>query len=208
MVEIKVGPEGSSESFYMHEGILCFYSDYFKGALKGEFLEARKGVVVLETEEAAVFARFQYWVYGRRFCHISETETKAVSWSEVAKLWVFGDSHNIPLLQNQVIDLMKRKVIDLWENPVHELDYIYQNTIPGAALRKFSIDVIGRTSGLDEVSRQDLDELFDKEALIDLVEVIWKTNKPKWYRGDVDKLDMCQYHVHEEGTKCGAVKKE
>lgn len=210
MVEIKVGKERSSyglKSFFIHRGLLCFYSGYFSAALNGKFYESKTGIIALETEQPEVFERFQHWIYTRRLCEHSQTDTKALDYKDIAQLWVFGDAHQIPILQNQVMDLFKRKVVESWGLPIGQVNWIYLHTTESAHLRKFCIDIIGKTASAYMVSSIVNDHEWAREPLIDLMKVIWKPEKSSWSKDEVAKLDMCQYHVHDRGVKCGEVKK-
>ncbi|KAK3684535.1 hypothetical protein LTR37_020177 [Vermiconidia calcicola] len=187
IVEIRAGENEDAKSFHMHKGVLCFYSGYFARALNGTFAEASKGVVELKTEDKNVFEMFEYWTYGRRFCEPAQSYTGAIVWLDIAKLWIFGDSHHIPLLQNDVIDLMKTVVVNYWVIPTSPTNHIYENTVPTAPLRKFVIDIIGRTSGPIGFNKANMSADLPKDALIDLVHVVWETSleSNRWTKEDV-----------------------
>lgn len=200
-IEIQVGVRPASKSFYVHKGVLCFYSGYFRGALRSDiWTEAREGILRLGVEEVSTFEKFVYWTYSRRFCNPTATDTKDIEWRDIVKLYIFGDRRNIPLLQNEAVNLLRKKIAQLWQLPAFEVDYIYSNTTSGSPLRKFVIEVIGKARNIS----------FDKqtyvgwssEPLIDLLALVWDPKKASWSKEDVAALDMCQYHVHEEGVTC------
>ncbi|KAK3696600.1 hypothetical protein LTR37_017853 [Vermiconidia calcicola] len=171
IIEIKVGENEAAKSFHMHKGILCFYSGYFKSALDGNFSEARTGVMHLPTEDSEVFEMFQYWAYQRRLCDPSQRDVEAISWLRLAQLWVFGDARQIPLLQNEVMDLHRKKVVELWQIPTGSVDHAYSHTCVNSPLRRFILDVLANTGGTDQVKSYRL-ESFSQEALVDLLTAV------------------------------------
>lgn len=60
MVTVKVGPSG--KEFHIHKGLICYYSEYFRGAFKGGFQES-EGVVKLDDDRVDVFQCFVNWLY-------------------------------------------------------------------------------------------------------------------------------------------------
>lgn len=155
----------------------------------------------LDTEEEEVFEKFQYWAYNRRFCNPDESETEDLTWTVIYKLWMFGDRRNIPCLQNEAIDLLRKNIVENWEVPTYDLGYIYDNTGPTALLRKFIVDVIGKT-----FPKYNFDESkppWPKDALRDLLKVVWAPAKPTLTKEGLRRLPLCtQYHIHEEGVSC------
>ena len=62
MVEIKVG-SAEQKSFFMHKGVLCYYSGYFAAAFsKDSWIESIDRVFDLNTEDAHIFEMFQRWM--------------------------------------------------------------------------------------------------------------------------------------------------
>lgn len=231
IVQVKVGRSPSDKIFRLHKGVLRFYSGYFDRALGGGFLEAKNGVVNLETEDASIFEMFQYWLYNRRFHPVcqtmsalytslrgwppvspfadlatqlqdAESDVKDTPWAQLAQLWVFGDAHEVPMLQNVVVGLIHKKVISTWVVPTGEVDYIYSNTLVGSKLRLYVTAIIGNTGDAQSKMQVKDEGYFCKEALGDLLRVTWVVGFKKSSKDDVAKWDMCQYHVHEKGTKC------
>lgn len=47
----------------MHDGLLCHYSDHFRGAFKGGFAEGRTGSLHLEEDSPTTFTIFVEWLY-------------------------------------------------------------------------------------------------------------------------------------------------
>lgn len=51
--------------FTVHRGLVCRYSEYFRGAFEGNFVEGQKQEVLLNQESAKDFALFLSWLYGQ-----------------------------------------------------------------------------------------------------------------------------------------------
>lgn len=181
---------------------MCFYSGYFEKALAGDqWMESRTGMIKLDTESVDTFLKFQYWAYARRFCDYGLDDTRIVEWHTLVELWLFGDRRNVPLLQNETVDLMNRKIVELWEVPSAQINTIYTHTMAGSKLRVYVIDIIGKTAGSKNY-KDDTLRTKNQDALVDLLKGVWKADKPYWTKQDVGALDMCQYHVHEAGVQC------
>lgn len=93
---------------------------------------------------------------------------------ELAKLWVFGDAHNVPALQNVTIDLLHQTIVHHRSAPRDLVKYIYTNTVAGAPLRLSCIDIIAWLFKAEGIFTTPTDsDDFPKEALVDLLKVVW-----------------------------------
>lgn len=191
IVEIKI----AERSFKVHNGIISFYSGFFDRAFNGEFAEGKNGVVTLQDEEIAVFERFIAWIYRVK---IEYDEPK--NYWVLCKLWCFADRREVPLLMNACLDAIRDKVAKIWLVPTAQLAYIYKNTTENAGLRRLVRDLIAKTSGPEIL---DSNKDWDGEMLRDLLKIVWGL-KPseELNKKQVEALDVCQYHQHEEGVKC------
>ena len=201
-MEVTVGEGDASKIFRIHRGVLCFYSGYFEKALNGSFRESAQGAVTLRTEDPAIFEDIQYWLYNRRFAQ--DGEVYVDNFDGIVKLWIFGDAHDMPMIQNAAIDMLHQQVLQKWQVPTIQVKHIYMNTAPGALLRRYMIDLIVNTghaqSRLDEKSK----DYYCNEALVDLLRVVWEDGRKHKFidKAQVTKWDMCQHYVHEEGVRC------
>lgn len=110
-------------SFLAHKPILRFYSGYFQGALKGHFSESHDGQVNLPTEDPNTFEIFLSWMYSRRLTFEPAMLDKDDFVDTLVKTWVFADAHQVPLLQNEVLDLLHHKTIEHWSLDESVLNY-------------------------------------------------------------------------------------
>ncbi|KAF2163329.1 hypothetical protein M409DRAFT_26366 [Zasmidium cellare ATCC 36951] len=196
IVDIIVGEGANAKTFKLHKGILSFYSAYFDKALNGDFEEARKGAIKLPTEEVDTFSTFVLWLYrGTVEIDTSKTET----FTDLAKLWIFADRREIPLLMNVCIDTFRNEIIRVWMVPTTSLDIIYENTAPSSGLRRFAIHAIGSMYVLKKEQGME----WPKEALCDLLHFKWDWDKSMNLNKEAyAKVDVCQFHHHEEGMTC------
>lgn len=206
-VRIKVGKADEQKSFILHKGILSFYSGYFKSALNSEFIEGQTDEIDLPEEDVQTFRHFIFWLYRGTLRRSITTRTIL----KMSRLWVFGDRRNIPLLQNSVLDEMRdiiKNATKQWLLPgVMELSFVYNNTTPDSALRRFIVDVAHRTMSPTTVRPPSIDHpQWNAEALQDMLAAAltgWEKGTAKSIsKADVEGWDMCSYHVHEEGIRC------
>lgn len=94
---VKVGP--AAKEFHVHKGLICHYSQFFRGAFKGGFKES-EGVVTLADESPESFQAFFTWLYGGRLVEDeSSFDLKTMQGCTfLAKTYVFAEAHGIPVL--------------------------------------------------------------------------------------------------------------
>lgn len=135
---VSIGPEKTK--FDVHKGPLCYYSSYFKAALKGGFKESRERVVVLKDETEETFKLFYLWLYSQKI--LVPVSTTLKDWQQLVKLFVFADKRGIPKLRNNVIDAMVERDIRLRVDPIALNVYVYDNTPSSSPLRKLLVDIV------------------------------------------------------------------
>lgn len=136
LVRIEVGTGEAKRTFETWRGVLSFYSGYFDGALNGRFRESAEGLVAIPSENPLIFDLFNHWAITRRFFESTLAPSTLFDYRTLAELWVFGDAHINPLLQNTVADILAEKMITTATVPDSDtIDYIYENTVPGSRLR-------------------------------------------------------------------------
>ena len=87
----------------------------------GGFPEAELMHVKLPNAEPEAFDGIQIWLYRRRVFPAKVTETDKMKHLDLAKLWVYGDAHDMPALQNASINLLHQLVIARWQVPTTKL---------------------------------------------------------------------------------------
>ncbi|TIA13725.1 hypothetical protein D6C80_06131 [Aureobasidium pullulans] len=207
-VKILVGP--GKEAYSVHKELLCFYSDFFRAAFNGSFKEAIESRIELPDAEVSIFEAFQTWLYARTLLNAEDPMDKPDrpfyhSHPILAKLWIFGDKYQIPLLQNNVIDIMHAKVEKDNNTPVKAIKLVYENALPGSSLREAIVTIMAHKAKLsvtDGVLGTHFAEHWTLEAAIDVMDKAasaWKSDLPLW---TLPKTERCHYHVHAEGEHC------
>ena len=115
IITVQVGAEG--KKYFIHQGLICEYSAYFRAALKeGRFAEGRDGLVKLGDDDSQTFGTFMNWLYTSKLpprpdavqlkLDSSDPDLAAL-WSYydyLLKAWIFGDARGMPKFQDHVMD--------------------------------------------------------------------------------------------------------
>ncbi|KAI5206363.1 hypothetical protein E4T39_02519 [Aureobasidium subglaciale] len=178
LVTVEVGAE--NKGFTIHKNLLCFYSDYFRGAFNGNFKEANEKKMSLPDDNLGLF------------CAGSDLQSRVL-----IKLWFFGDKYLAPAFQNLAMDCLVKRINENGLKTNVVVNNIYNNTMSGSPLRRVVVDwqtyVINTT-------KEKLSE-WPMEALVDLA--VAQSNK-RMDQYHIKRLPggKCSYHVHAEGEYC------
>lgn len=176
-----------------------FYSDYFRAAFNGSFVEAAEKKIELLDIEANIFEEFHAWLYT---CKLASEDSKRLEMLDLVNLWIFGDRFQVPMLQNHVIDeiFIKEKSEKRLDPCVFKV--AYEKTVEGSLLRKALIEILAYRLdiGDDNCTSFMADRwhaFFTVEILADLVKELnsARVNKVAYCRAP--KRDKCFFHVHE-----------
>ncbi|MCJ1379094.1 hypothetical protein MMC17_002194 [Xylographa soralifera] len=192
-----VGPE--KQVFKMHKELLCSVSPYFKAALEGDFKEAQEQKIELAEDDPETIEYFQLWLYMQSILDKEET-VSSINWGALIKLYLLGETRLITTLQNQVIDLMIRKMYDGKKLLGHKLKYeVFDKTSPGSPLRKLIAEVSAQIGVLPEWKWSFVDggEVAQRDFLKDLVLEMYRDRATRQEQ-DFWKI-RCSYHIHAEG---------
>jgi hypothetical protein len=182
---------------------LIFYSDYFRAAFNGSFIEAiDKKINLLDTDQK-VFEHFYAWLYTRK---LASKDDEPLIWDDLVDLWVFGDRFQVPLLQNSVVDesFVKEKREDSFD--LRMIKPVYEKTVDGSLLRKVMIEFVAHgmclldpdTGAMAAVYHHN----FTVEILSDLVKELETSRLNKVPFGKTPKRDKCFFHVHGKDEHC------
>jgi hypothetical protein len=197
--------------YTLHKDLLCFYSDFFRAALNGSFKEATEHRIELPEVQIDVFEAFQVWLYTQSLPRNEIVPTKVYpEWSLLVGLWIFGDGHQTPLFQNNVMDAMLAKVDEDLQVPTKVLNLAYDNTLPNSPLRKALTDIMVYRSKMptgdnsDEIKLTPLGVLEDwpKQACLDVIAEMSRGWTNKAPRHCIPKREKCHYHVHAKDEHC------
>lgn len=184
----------------IHKDLLCFYSDYFRGALNGSFKEAIEGKISLPDANADLFYIVNGFLYTRELRQQNNRMNSDIDLVTLGQLWIFGDRYLMPFLQNTTMDayIKRASMMNMVFSP-RLMVRKYEETSKGSQLRKFLVDWQAHRSTQSKWRLEN----WPQEALADLALVL-SSMKPE-HRG-INKLpddrDKCYYHVHAEGEHC------
>ena len=193
--------------YTLHKGLLCFYSDFFRAALNGSFKEAKDRRIEFPEVDIA----FQVWLYTQNLPKNEVVSTKFYpEWPLLIKLWIFGDGHQIPLLQNSVMDAIIDKVEKDNHIPIKELNLAYSDTLPGSPLHKAFTDIMvyrsmmpgDKNCGNVESSCLAWSDDWPKQACLDVMAEMSRGWINKASRPSMPMREKGYYHVHLKGEHC------
>lgn len=194
---IEVGAK--KKPFIVHKDLLGHYSDYFGAAFNGSFKEAIEGKLSLLDEFAEVFDIFNAFIYTNQLRDNDGVIGKDLSAITLVCLWLLGDRHLVPALQNAAADALMKSMAELNISPGNAMTLIYDQTIDGSPLRRLVLDsqVHRAACNKDNLAK------WPQEALVDLA-MAFSDRTPTSRKGSKIPVshDKCCYHVHAEGEHC------
>lgn len=148
--------------------------------------------------KTSLFDAFQVWLYTRDL----QGPTDAVAnFRFLARMWVLGDQHQIPLLQNQAMDEIFAKSVEAKLFALRAVPLVYEKTVAGCPLRKAVIEIVGWTMGFDDWSPFEMG--WTVECLSDLVLALHQARLSKEIKyPNLPKRDKCFFHVHGKDEHC------
>lgn len=183
--------------FQVYKGLLTHYSSYFRTALNGKWKEGADKTVRLPEDNPDVFKVFFHWIMTGRLFTTINTEIPLTE-HLICEIFVFGDARGIPELCNVAIDVFFAKSVQTLNFYMPTLGYIYENTLPGSALRRFVVNF-----AVMNLECKDLVlETNPREFLADLIMESAKMEKVPGSPGNFHtythrmKGELCQYHDH------------
>jgi hypothetical protein len=195
----------------LHQGLLCFYSDFFRAAFEGSFKEASERKIELSDVLTNTFEAFQVWLYSQSLRNFEDSQdsTKLLefpSFQTLARLWVFGDMYQIPLLQNSAIDALMSKLREGKSFDMTVVAIAYQHTMRASPLRKLAIDTcvfrMSHPAGENSIFKDVNLCNWSTEAFVDFARCMsdaWERKLPKLVMPERTKG---YYHVHGTGEQC------
>ncbi len=198
-----MGGAENRKTYKVHKKFLIDRSQFFKVALTGHFIEAEMQSIDLEDIDHQVFDVFVQWVYTS---DIQKQGGKLPRGDLLIKLWVLADRLIAPKLQNMAICAIEHKAMN--EDQVvrtDQLQYIYENTVPGSQLRRLIVDQcsnLHHESFVIGCSVQD----YPKDMLLDLITALLRRrggeprsiiDLARFFEDDVEAEFRTHGHVSE-----------
>jgi hypothetical protein len=143
IVKIYVGSENTP--WVLHENVICHYSNFFRKAFQGNFLEASKKKITLGEDDPVVFGHLVDWIYtGSLACnhpHKTEDWAHLLNW---CRLEILADKIGIAALQEAAIAQFKEcdEMDEFDKNctQIEIIEFIYQHYPESSAFRKRMVD--------------------------------------------------------------------
>jgi hypothetical protein len=195
---------GSAKKDYtVHKDLLIFYSDYFRAAFDGSFVEATERKMDLFDVKEQTFEDFHTWLYTRK---LASEDDEPLTWRDLIDFWIFGDRFQVSMLQNCVMDEIFAKDNRGECFPLRMLKFSYGNTMTGSLLRKAMIELMVYETDLggeDEgTMKTNNTHYYTVEILQDLVEELYFARQNKIAFNKRPKRDKCLFHVHGKDEHC------
>jgi len=209
-VHVKVGT--NSQDFGVHKGLLCEASSYFKGALSGDFQEARENTVNLREDDVGTFQRFHLWLYTG--CILDSDESlESLSPRPLIDLYIWADLRGIPKLQDLVSDMLQTSLLATLQVDAKSLDsafihLVYNHTLKSSPLRKlwtFYYSNLEPNKFKDMITEDEAADNIPREFLHDILLSLKRRIKepsPSTVIARGYFLSGCRLHVHGEGAPC------
>jgi hypothetical protein len=117
-------------------------------------------------------------------------------------MWILGDQHQIPLLQNQVMDELFAKGKEFDFLAVTVVPEIYAKTARGSPLRRAVIEMIGLTMNLENWRSWNTSG-WTLESVTDFMLALHQARMSKEVTfPNLLKRDKCFFHVHGKDEHC------
>ena len=173
-----------SNVFNIYNDFLEYYCPRLAATCRGSTLDHPAKPLELEDVDVHVFGLFIHWIYKQK---VTNKKGQPAFQHRLMQLWVLAERLNMPALQNDAIDGIEARRVDMGEEiQTKTFNYIYSQTNKSAMLRKYLVDICAPQMG--NFKQKVLQENFPKEMLDEIVEA-----------RDSGALDtdvgMAKYHV-------------
>ena len=199
-VDVIVGE--AETKFVVYKAVLSNIAPFFKAALEGNFKESSEQKITLPEESPEVFRRFLLWAHSGSLLGHQEHVTD-LSPEILIRLYIFGDAHGVPDLQNAAVDSL-----GMWSNykklsPVSILHLAFRDTRRGCTLQRFLVDwAASRGSLREDWFVEEKLVLYPTVYLAELVMVLYdvKEGTASPIKDNEWAKPGCRYHIHPEAN--------
>ncbi|KAI9876477.1 MAG: hypothetical protein M1830_006433 [Pleopsidium flavum] len=202
IVNVIVGSE--KRNFGIHKDLLKHHSTYFDAALTGTFKESQEGLVLLPEDSPDVFELFVNWLYTQAFFWGKEDTEDLMTWRNLVQLYVFADLRGVSTLKNLVIDAISggylQKITYRPYDLMHEVPWIYQNTVKTSPLRRLLVDwFVWDTFPIERLIP--IKDDLNIEYVLDVAQGLQDRVRDQSTLGPW-QIGSCYYHDHATGKLC------
>ncbi|KAF1349741.1 hypothetical protein BDV97DRAFT_389858 [Delphinella strobiligena] len=203
IVRVRVSNDASDQhEFSIHQDILIRNSEFFKAAVKEEWLSEKAGehfrVIEMPDDDPNIFSIYADWLYSGLICSATEHSGKGndTEFEDLTLAYILGEKLLDKSFKNAVIDafiekLISERVLDL-ELP----KLIYDNTRPTSPFRRLLVDIYAHHADSSWMMRSSAKDHLHPSFLYDLSlaqlsNLTLKTETPAYIQS------KCIYHEHE-----------
>lgn len=209
MITVKVTDRNlPSETFYVHENVLCAQSDFFRKACQGSFRESAIRTIELKEEDPEVFSKFLEWIY---FGDYEITAGKELD--ELFSLYIFADKIQTSRLKNEIIDKLMSIAETTERQKLSEahIRLVFANTPSASKLRDWIVrdayfnDVRYFDDEFRELSKDHPDFFFQLGGALAGASKLARASTPRkssYKIGVFPTCPNCHFHEHDEDAYC------
>ncbi|KAF2751797.1 hypothetical protein M011DRAFT_473106 [Sporormia fimetaria CBS 119925] len=176
-IRIAVGQGDTQKDFYIHEGLICARSEFFKNALSGKWAESANQVVTLQDDDPETLFMYQQLIYTDDLQLEGITE-KASVYVALSKTYVIADklldTSSKKIILKGILKLCRNKAYGTQELPSAEsLTIIYEGTSDNDEIRSALAKVYayeGVKTTMDSIFQADSPPM---EFFYDLSRYLW-----------------------------------
>ena len=134
----------AGQSIVVHRERLEDSSDFFRRALKNNWVEGKSKVIKVDVYEPAVLGAYGQWLYGKRTKQTS-------SWDFLVNCYLFGQTYCVDEFVQHTMACMVAKLSGggSWIPSLEEIIKVYANTADGCGLRLLLRDCIWKARSSD-----------------------------------------------------------
>ena len=188
----------------MPRELLTANSPFFHAALTSTFAEGLSQSIKLPEDRADVFDYFLYWLYTRRLDHeaVDAVDPLKPAYFWLLHLYCMVDKLGVESCKNAIVEKVAHLAEATNSVPTPTDTWIIFQTFEhfeSNAMRRLIVDLFAwkRTDNLLDCHEDEWHPRFMRDLCVRMKrEDVRSGNKP-WVK------DMCRYHDHANGKKCG-----
>lgn len=212
----------AKKKFVVHEHLLTHYSDFFRGALSGRFIEAEEKAVKLESDCPDIFVFFVHWLYHQRLPEKEKGDADEIvgAWSKddckgdggktmytnLIQLHVLSDKYGISQLARLTLDQMFYRLQkgSLRLPNARMVRHAFDNLPDSAPLCQLLVHAYCTMSSnaWKKVAAREWPRDFLMSMLARYAELADPAEKV------LRRLDLCEYHKHADKDERAACKRK
>ena len=184
--------------------LLTSISPFFNAALSGTYAEGLSQTVKLPEDRPDVWDYFQYWLYTRRLDHeaVDAIEPIKPAYFWLLHLYCLVDKLGVIPCKNDIVDKLAMLAEQTNSVPTPTDTCIIFDSFGSReedCMRRLVVDLFAwkRTDNLLDQHEDEWHPRFMRDLVVRMKRADMRPGLKPWQR------DMCQYHEHPKGERCG-----